>query len=627
MILPRRACPFISRSHHAISAFASPTTIPPLLLCFPCQAKALPRGLGLRFCCSGSRASKSQTVVCQGNLKAQRIMPPRKPRRSNGRKAQPLQQNDGDAHLLADGSRWRPGIGCPSRCQNADSYSGRYDSYQPGERQRRTNGDSWRPEMTRYTPPSNRNTAGNRSASSSQTDPYLQPKMLPPTRYQPPPAQMNQTLLNLSTFPATPWMVTPPHPCPAYTLEADRNQHPPAIPSIPYPQFQFQYSFPPPMLPTAWPNSANMPHFAPLGHVNTPFPAIQPPTYTPSHNMSTSRQIAPPIAPIPTEEYLKNASLEPASTSSPRPLLIILDMNGTLIHRNRRTMPSVFVKRPGLDNFMKHVLDQHKVIIWTSSKPGTVREVMKWLFPSAMQSKFVTIWARDKLDLTPEQYNEKVQVYKKLDKIWADDFIQSRYPESNDGGNSPGGCVWDQSNTILIDDSKIKAAGQPYNIIEIPEFTNDASVDEKRNMKIVLRQLRVLSRQQDASRKLRQWAERREAADASLSETEFWETELRKDEQELGLEDDISIKRKGKKKKKAKLLTEKAPPTASVEEEIKETQSVLELQGNIADDTSQLEDEVSDVTEDDDQVISVPKDIVERDPAISTTPNVPAVFP
>ncbi|EEP78224.1 predicted protein [Uncinocarpus reesii 1704] len=308
-------------------------------------------------------------------------------------------------------------------------------------------------------------------------------------------------------------------------------------------------------------------------------------------------------------------SISPAWTGSPSPLLIILDMNGTLIHRKRRSAIS-FVRRPGLDGFLNHIFDRYTVMIWTSSKATTVREVLKRLVPSNMQSRFATIWARDKLDLTKEQYNEKVQVYKRLDKIWNDTFLRSRYPKSKAGGPAEN-HGWDHTNTILIDDSRIKAAGQPYNIIEIPEFTNDASVDEERNMKIVMRQLRILSRQQDASRKIRQWNEMMKTADPALSTTEFWEAELSRDEERLGLEPDVTsgVRKRRRSKKGARRLE------ADVEQEIEETQSALDARVHITED-SQLEDQCSDVT-DDEPEISVPKDIIEQDPAISTTPSVP----
>lgn len=69
---------------------------------------------------------------------------------------------------------------------------------------------------------------------------------------------------------------------------------------------------------------------------------------------------------------------------------------------------------------------------------------------------------------------------------------------------------WNQTNTLLIDDSALKALAQPYNIIEIPEFANEhPPAHEEKVLDTVLRQLRVLSRHADVSCKVREWEELR----------------------------------------------------------------------------------------------------------------------
>ncbi|KAF3483683.1 NIF domain-containing protein [Arthroderma uncinatum] len=266
---------------------------------------------------------------------------------------------------------------------------------------------------------------------------------------------------------------------------------------------------------------------------------------------STQAQRSPspvrqPVAPIPVEGYLAQASLQPEPSQVQQPLLVILDMNGTLIYRKRRTFPPRFTKRPGLDPFLRYLFDNFKVMIWTSSQPQTVTDVLDKLLPPEMKKQLVGVWSRKDLDLTPKQYKEKVQVYKRLDKVWRDENIQSQYPRLPANDNTQyiiprkkkksiklprilgeGGQVWDQTNTILVDDSRLKAAGQPHNIIEIPEFTNDPNVDEIKNLTTVMRQLDILSRQKDVSRKLREWNQRRPDAsnDSSRIDT-FWEKEL-----------------------------------------------------------------------------------------------------
>ena len=76
-------------------------------------------------------------------------------------------------------------------------------------------------------------------------------------------------------------------------------------------------------------------------------------------------------------------------------------------------------------------------------------------------------WGRDTLGLTPAQYEGHVQVYKRLDKIWDSKALCCMHLESEKG------VKWDQRNTVLIDDSALKASAQPHNLVQIPEFTND----------------------------------------------------------------------------------------------------------------------------------------------------------
>ena len=76
----------------------------------------------------------------------------------------------------------------------------------------------------------------------------------------------------------------------------------------------------------------------------------------------------------------------------------------------------------------------------------------------------LAIWARNTLGLNTQEYEGKVQVYKRLDTIWRNEYIQSKHPDAGYG------AFWDQTNTLLIDDSVAKAASEPYNHVEIPEF-------------------------------------------------------------------------------------------------------------------------------------------------------------
>ncbi|PGH02684.1 hypothetical protein AJ79_07563 [Helicocarpus griseus UAMH5409] len=268
----------------------------------------------------------------------------------------------------------------------------------------------------------------------------------------------------------------------------------------------------------------------------------QPTPRPPSNNARTStprRPVTPLTPPTPTPSYLSTSLLSPTLLPAPQPLLIILDLNGTLIYRIGRR-PIRFKTRPGLHAFIDELCAKYTVMVWTSSQPPTVREVLEKTFSKEERERFVAVWARDTLGLNPRQYAEKVQVYKRLEKVWGDGGVRGRFPGNpNNVGNSACGGgggkkkkkkkkakakakaandfnasldegPWNQSNTLLIDDSALKALAQPYNIIEIPEFTNELpAAHEEKVLDTVLRQLRVLSRHRDVSCKVREWEEAR----------------------------------------------------------------------------------------------------------------------
>lgn len=130
------------------------------------------------------------------------------------------------------------------------------------------------------------------------------------------------------------------------------------------------------------------------------------------------------------------------------------------------------------------------------------------------------VWARDKLDLTKLQYDNKVQVYKKLQKIWADKTIQTK---------SEPGRRWDQSNTILVDDSQSKALAQPHNLLQVPEFEDNAPhqkaalqkwrLEQEEIVKSLEQKLEELKWQVDVSRLIREWQTGKTTAPGVVDET------------------------------------------------------------------------------------------------------------
>jgi hypothetical protein len=224
------------------------------------------------------------------------------------------------------------------------------------------------------------------------------------------------------------------------------------------------------------------------------------------------RRSKTPEPPAPNKEYLTQSFLAPKAHPKRQPLLVILDLNGTLIFRKHRRLPPSFVKRTGLEQFLDVLLKNYKVMIWSSSQPETVDAVCEKLFPGEKRKSLVAEWGRDKLNLSKSQYRSKVQVYKTLQTVWSNEEIQASYPSSHQKGRSKtkkraaqGNPRWDQTNTVLIDDSKLKALSEPYNIIEIPEFTNAPGIDETHIFPKVLECLDALAQYDDVSKLLQLW--------------------------------------------------------------------------------------------------------------------------
>lgn len=280
---------------------------------------------------------------------------------------------------------------------------------------------------------------------------------------------------------------------------------PAGLPFIPPPHPTGNPNFAMPAMPAMF--NPTIPMFSPF---NTN-PNLDTPRHTPRHrNHDASPRVVEPNAPEATARYLTQASQPPIPTSSTQsqPLLIILDLNGTLIHRRNRKFPPKFTRRSLLDSFLATLLLKHKVMVWSSSQPKTVKAICQQLFSPMQRKALLAEWGRDKLNLTSEQYKNKVQVYKTLDTVWGDQAVQARYPRSASAGANAK-TRWDQSNTVLLDDSKLKAVSEPFNIIELPEYEGfeTAGQDGDTIFPRVLSRLEMLSRHDDVSKVLHAWSQ------------------------------------------------------------------------------------------------------------------------
>jgi hypothetical protein len=175
-------------------------------------------------------------------------------------------------------------------------------------------------------------------------------------------------------------------------------------------------------------------------------------------------KIIPLPVPKPTAEYDLMSQDTPIPVFPPQRLLVIIDLNGTLLHR--KNSKATFEARKNVGPFLQHLLQHHSVMIWSSSKPDNVSKMVGQLFTDTDRSKLVAEWARDTLDLSPAQYAHKVQVYKQLSWVWAKKAKRAVQPHPL----ARDGVRWGQGNTVLLDDSALKAVAEPHNLVELPEF-------------------------------------------------------------------------------------------------------------------------------------------------------------
>ena len=198
--------------------------------------------------------------------------------------------------------------------------------------------------------------------------------------------------------------------------------------------------------------------------------------------------------PEPSAAYLAQArqDWQTLDTSKPRQLLVVLDLNGTLLHRIARG-GYAFAARPKVKEFLQYLLHNHKVMVWSSAKPENVQGMCKQLFTETeLQTKLVAIWARDTLRIPAHAYNSKVQVYKRLSWVWQNKAIEAHHPDMMNG-------YWDQSNTVLIDDSVEKGASEPHNMICLEKFEDRQDQKKSDVLGQVVKYLEVLKWEGDVS--------------------------------------------------------------------------------------------------------------------------------
>ncbi|KAF1917813.1 HAD-like domain-containing protein [Ampelomyces quisqualis] len=198
-------------------------------------------------------------------------------------------------------------------------------------------------------------------------------------------------------------------------------------------------------------------------------------------------------APQPTDLYMNQAAEEPSVIAAPGHLLVILDLNGTVLFRPNKNARSM-IARPYLRPFLQYLFQSFKVMVWSSAKPATVKSLVDQSLDKDLRSMLVASWARDTFGLSATNFNQNVQVYKNLRLIWSRDQIQQHHPEYEAGKR------FGQHNTVLIDDSALKASAQPHNLLEIPEFEATPEQMAGDVLREVAGYLEILRHQADVSK-------------------------------------------------------------------------------------------------------------------------------
>jgi hypothetical protein len=221
---------------------------------------------------------------------------------------------------------------------------------------------------------------------------------------------------------------------------------------------------------------------------------VTPPSQAPATKpASADPKIFSMARPIPHPAYMGASLISPSVLNISRPLLVILDLNGTLLYRKNKG--SNFKPRPHLDEFLEYLFSNHVVMFWSSARPYNVISMCKQFFSPEQFQRVAAIWTRDNLRLSPAAYGANTQVYKQLSWVWSDANIQAKNPVPN--------TYWDHSNTVLLDDSVEKSASEPYNLIRIDEF--EARPDQLKEdvLPQVALYLDILRSQRDASAYIR----------------------------------------------------------------------------------------------------------------------------
>ncbi|WWD08636.1 hypothetical protein V865_006749 [Kwoniella europaea PYCC6329] len=222
---------------------------------------------------------------------------------------------------------------------------------------------------------------------------------------------------------------------------------------------------------------------------------------------SRDRTVTSPPVNLPPREYLdllRPDPAEPLKSERIIPKLLVLDLNGALVFRNRSSSADGRNShpRPYLQSFLEYLFLPDptskrgkrgwEVFVWSSAQPHNVRGMVESAFGTRFiegiweeetantksareqegEGRLLGVWARDKMGLTNNDYSRKVQTTKDIRKV----LDHLRHLSSD---NNQPSWDFDEKRIVLLDDSPLKAIYQPFNQLVIPEFGKDEYQNSK----------------------------------------------------------------------------------------------------------------------------------------------------
>ncbi|KAJ3344170.1 hypothetical protein HDU83_005371 [Entophlyctis luteolus] len=174
-------------------------------------------------------------------------------------------------------------------------------------------------------------------------------------------------------------------------------------------------------------------------------------------------------------------------------LLLVLDINGTLIDRLGRgaerslanknplcpAAPDLTLNnhrvylRPYLDAFFRFLFSNFHVAAWTSAMPQNSGPLVEYIFePFGGAENLEFVWNRQHCIVEPTPDNPYNSV-KDLRMIWKarDTVLAAHSHEKGNFEKTNERGIWNEHNTILIDDSASKSCRTPRNHLLVPTFS------------------------------------------------------------------------------------------------------------------------------------------------------------